>query len=262
MKTKKHTHTTLDGRELVYAEPSAEVGAFLDRVFALLNDPRATDDEMIELIYGAENPLTDKAMFPGRGAVTREVFANPIYQVLVDWLVRKQKAMGKVDVDAALEAATLSVPEAAAELGMTPSAVRQAIRASKLPAVKRGRGYFLAPHDVATFAKHRQPRGPTAAPMLEARVGSVEGKSFRIKALGSEEVARDGRKVDVVVATFKRVAVVFSGELTNKLFVLEPSEKADEFRFGPFYVRGRFRVVERVNDPKAASQRWKAFEAA
>lgn len=260
MKTKKQTHTTLDGHELVYDEPSAEVGAFLDRVVAYANDPRTTDDEMIELIYGPENPLLDHTIFKGRGAVTRAVLDNPIYHVMVDWLTRKQKALGKVDVDAAIAEATMTVPEVAAELGMSTSAVRQAIRAHKLAAVKVRGTYMLAPHHVATFAKFRRPRGPTAGPMLEARVGSVEGKSFRLKTLGNREVGRKGHKVDVEVDTFRRAALVFSGKTTNRMFVLEPAEKPDEFRFGPFFVRGRYRVVEKINDAKAASQAWKAFE--
>lgn len=264
-KKKQIKHTTLDGHELVYDEPGGDLAAFLDRVVAYANDPQTSDDKLIELIYGVENPILDKTIFPGRGAVTREAFNNPVYHVMLDWLCRKQQALGKLDVDAAIAAATMTVAEAAAELGMTTSAVRQAIRARKLAAVKVGRGYMLAPHDVATYAKHSQRRGPAGGPMLEARIGNVEGKSCRLKAVGSERVSREGSKSDVVVQVFRRAAVAISekranGEKTNRMFVLEPGEAVNEYRRGPFWIRGRFKIVEKINNAKAAAEAFRDFE--
>lgn len=252
------THETLEGDVVRYEEPAPEVARFLDRVVALANDPRVTEDELVELIYSTENPILDHTLFEGRGAVTREVFEDPLYRVLTDWLGRKRVQLGRLDMGTVRAAATLSVAEAAAEIGVTPSAVRQAIQARRLAAVKVGRAWRLDPRDVAAFEP--APRGPEASPALELRIGNVEGKSFRIKIPGFEETARKGRVVDGTVRSFRRGAIAFSGQRTNRMFVIEPSEASNEFRWGPFYVRGRYQVVRKINDAKEASQAFKAFE--
>jgi excisionase family DNA binding protein len=153
--------------------------------------------------------------------------------------------------------ATMTVAEAAAELGITPGAVRQAIQAQRIAAVKVGAAWRLDSHDVAAFKP--APRGPEAAPVLEMRIGNVEGKSFRAKVPGFEETGRKGRIVTGVVRSFRGGAIAFSGEKTNRMFVLEPAEAMNEFRWGPFFVRGRYKVARKVNDPKEAAEAFRAF---
>jgi len=51
------------------------------------------------------------------------------------------------------------------------------------------------------------------------------------------------------------------GKKTTRMFVLVPSDTEDEYDFYGFYLQGKFRVVEKVNNPKLAFERFKAFVA-
>ncbi|MEQ9322447.1 MAG: hypothetical protein RIF41_24995, partial [Polyangiaceae bacterium] len=137
------------------------------------------------------------------------------------------------------------------------SAVRQAIRDRRLPAIKKGRAWMLAPADVANF--ETAPRGPQGAPRLEVRFGSIKGKSFRVKIPGLEVTSKKDGIIEGTVETFREGAVAFSGERNNRMFVIEPSEALNEFTWGPFYIRGRYRVVEKINRAGEASDRFLRF---
>ncbi|MBA2703133.1 MAG: helix-turn-helix domain-containing protein [Blastocatellia bacterium] len=54
---------------------------------------------------------------------------------------------------------TLTTPEAAARLKITPRRVRALIGAGQLPADKKGRDYFIDPKDLA-LVKNRKPGRP------------------------------------------------------------------------------------------------------
>src|SRR5690606_15916627 len=82
-------HLTVSGHTIEY-EANAPTARFLARVQALLDDPRSTEDEMIALVYGPDNPILDKTIFPGRGAVTPAVLAPPVSRVLTAHLARKR----------------------------------------------------------------------------------------------------------------------------------------------------------------------------
>lgn len=222
---------------------------------------------MIELIYGRENPILDQTIFEDRGAVTKKVFADPAYHVLLDLLDTKRVQTGALDLAKAAARFTMTVSEAAERLGLSTSAVRQAIAAKKIPAMKRGPVYFLDPHGVDTYGRFSLRRGPAPTPALRVRWGSTKGKSFRVKAAGLEEVDKrregDLRLTESILPrwTSGQIAVAFSGEKTNRLFILEPGTESDYFEWGPFGIEGKYRIVEKVNDPAKASQRFKAFRA-
>jgi excisionase family DNA binding protein len=292
-------YTTIAGETIEYARPAGELASFLSRVSLAAHDPTVTEAGLTELIYGKENPLLDQSIFPGRGAVTKATLANPVYHVMLDLLDAKRVQAGTLSKSATEAAFTMTVSEAAETLGISPGAVRQALEAKRLAGVKRGPSYFLDPRSVATYrdrvvrrgpeAKHEPPSVPiepgsgagktsdvlagmiadaagaiasTAA--LVARVGNVEGKSFRIKAPGFIETERHGKhviegKVDELAST---AAVTFSGESGMRMFFLEPAETENEFTFGPFFVRGRYRVSKKINNPAQAAAEWKRFEPA
>lgn len=102
--------------------------------------------------------------------------------------------------------------------------------------------------------------------MITARVGNVPGKSFRLKVVGGSThglahvVTEDPRDniLDIEIATFTRAALAFGGKTSLRTFVLEPGEH-DEFVFGPFFIRGTYRVVEKINNPAEASRRFREF---
>jgi hypothetical protein len=96
-------------------------------------------------VYGRENPLLEGGLFPGKGTVTREVLENPLYRVLADHLVRKRLALDGVDPKKLAGKFTLTVSDAAARKGVTPSAIRQAIHAGRLVSWVKNREYFLEP---------------------------------------------------------------------------------------------------------------------
>lgn len=105
---------------------------------------------------------------------------------------------------------------------------------------------------------------------LLVRCGGVPGYTLRLKAAHSHSIGRPARGVvDVAVPRFERVGIVMVGTLseTKKLrrfFELEPGSPdapPSEYAFGPFFIRGVFRIIRKVNHPIDASDAWKAFEA-
>ncbi len=156
--SKKETYTTLFGEELRFPEPPPEVSAFLVRLRKFVNDPQVSELDMLNLLYGKENPLLDQTIFETRGAVTVVVFKNPVYHVMLDLLGQKAIQAGTLDPKKAEAAFSMTVPEASAQLGIHQSAVRQAIHAHKLAAIKKGGQYLLEPDSVGAYRVSR--RGP------------------------------------------------------------------------------------------------------
>src|SRR5688572_2068748 len=83
-------HELISGGVIEY-ESTPELEAFLPRVLKLLKDPTKTEDDMIEIVYGQDNPILDKTMFPGRGAVTKAIHGSPVYRMFTDLLERKRR---------------------------------------------------------------------------------------------------------------------------------------------------------------------------
>lgn len=260
-------YTTIAGEVLEYPRPEPELARFLARLRTAVEDPGVSESAIVELIYGSENPLLDHTIFKGRGAVTREVFANPLYHVMTDLLDAKRVQVGTLNPERAAARYTMTVTDAAAELGISTSAVRQAIERGQLSSWKANpRMHLLDPETVRAYRDHVVRRGPRAAPALSVRMGNKPGASFRVKAPELEVVSEQkleggGKMIDAVVPKFARVAIVFSGKSSNRMFVLEPSDEGDAFEFNGFEVRGKYRVAEKINDPEEASKRFRAFRA-
>lgn len=256
--------TTL-GEVIRYPRPSPEVAAFLARAKEAAEDPAVSEGELISLVYGTENPILEQGRFPGRGAVTAKVLRDPVYHVLQDLLQHKRIALGHTTADALIGTFTVPVSAAAEELGINSSAVRQAIAANKLSARKGANGqYLLDPRSIASYRLRVQKRGPEKGPALRIRMGNRPGQSFRVKAPGLHVTERrkegDARIVDAEVPSFESAAIGFSGRELNRCFILAPAARIFRYELGPFYVEGRFKIAEKVNDAKRASERFKAFE--
>lgn len=265
-KKKSERYRTMAGEVLEYPRPGPELEAFLERVRAAAKDPRVSEAELVELIYGRENPILDHTVFEDRGAVTLEVFENPVYHLMLDQLDAKRMQAGSLNRDRAEARYTMTVSEAAEALEVSPSAVRQAIASKRLAAWKPGNEYLLDPHSVATYRDHVKRRGPRPAPALRIRMGNKPGASFRVKAPGLErgeetKLEGGGKLIEARVERFTRAAIAFSGKSVNRMFVLEPAAEANSFEFEGFEVSGRYRVVEKVNDPEEASKRFRSFRA-
>lgn len=265
-------YTTIAGEVLEYETLSPEVARFLARVFDAANDPRVTEAAMIDLVYGRENPILRQDILPNHGVVTKEVFADPVYHVMTDLLGRKRVQMGTLDPERALDEYTVTISEAAKRLGVHVSAVRQAVHAHRIDAVKRGGVWLIKPSSVESYKVARRGPGASAAaslkdawPSLVASVGNVPGRSFRFRIHGGQlrETSREGKRIEGEVDAFDRVAIIAVDKAkdTIRYFELEPDEEDNDLGFGPFWVRGRFRVVRKENNPKRATEAWRAFKA-
>ena len=143
----KRTHRTVNGHQIEY-EATPKVAAFLRRIEAAIDDPAISEQSLIGLAYSTENPMMDHSMFPGRGAVTKETLADPAYRVMADLLFRKRVTERGIDLAKVEARYTMTPAEAAAELGVHESAIRQAISSLRLASWKRDGKHFLDPHAV------------------------------------------------------------------------------------------------------------------
>ena len=153
------THKTVSGHDIEYEE-TRELAAFLARLGAVVADPKASVSEAIGLAYSRENPILDQAVFPERGAVTKEVLASPAYAVVSDLIFRKEASAGAYDLEEMAARHTLTVPEVAERLG-----VRE----------RRPTGHRSAPASLVGpggAALHR-PRGAQVLPGRRARPEAV-----------------------------------------------------------------------------------------
>lgn len=265
-------HETMSGGVLELGDPAPAVVGFLARVQEAVADPAVTIGVFTALAYGVENPIMDVSTVPGRAVVTADVFALPCYGVIADLLVRKQ-----IQQDATRF--TMTVQAAAARLGITDGAVRQLI--SRLVLCSRRptptSAHLLSPEDVEAYAAIRQLRDPERAPRsttlpeapaaavppaaaLEARIGSHPGASFRIKGAQVAGKKTGTWREGTIPAGWTRIAVLAAkGAKGARGWVLEPGDESNAIDFEGFYLRGLFRVVETINNERAARERFQTF---
>ena len=134
-------YKTINNRIITYPTPTPEEGAFLSRVQAAVTDDTVTSAQMLSLVYGPDNPLLDRSgPLP---LVTRATLDNPLHNVFVDMLTLKDIRLGRLDIEKLHSAYTVDVPSAAAQLGVTPQAIRAGIDAGKCDALfARGQWWF------------------------------------------------------------------------------------------------------------------------
>ncbi len=72
----------------------------------------------------------------------------------------------------------------------------------------------------------------------------------------------DANTVGGRVPEWRRIAVLSGGKEKYRLFILEPGDEENEIVFGEFSVRGRFKIAEKINNAREASEMFKAFRAA
>ncbi len=154
-----HVHETVSGQRIEYPEPEPDVAAYLERVRATVADVGAGVEEVRMLVYGEQNPILDTETF-GRPMVTHRVLEEPLWYVLADLLFRKELAMRGQDPAYLAAQHTLSVADAAQQLGLTEDAVRDAIAKRRLAAWMKGAEPFVNPRSLTIFeANERARRG-------------------------------------------------------------------------------------------------------
>ncbi len=262
-----NTHVTVGGRTLAYPDPAPAVAAFLARVRAAALDDSVTPDQMILLVYGLDNPLLDKTVLPGRAMVTASAWGDPVYHVLIDLMAVKDVRLGRLDLVRAYAKYTVGVPDAAARLGITQQGVRAAIESYRLAAIYRKGQWWTCEPALAAFEAGRAARpksaGASTAGGLTVRGGSADGLSLQVKAEGAE-VAIDAKDGDAftarVPAGWTRVVLKLTAKGPKpgvRVFVLEPAAEAARVEHGTLSVEGGFRVSEKVNNTRRASEVWK-----
>lgn len=258
-------YSTLSGHEITHETPTPAIAAFLERLRAMLDDDAIDEQAMIGCAYGPENPLLDHTLFAGRGAVTRETLADPLYHVMADLLARKHARARGVDVEKIAAEHTVTVADAAERLGVHESAIRQAIAARRLPSWVKDGKHYLRPDAIDAFkVGNRGPKPAGNGEPLQVRIGNTAGYSFRIKALGglSKEERPDAHILEAELLRWSRVGIIAGGEGKHRFFVLEPAEDENELAVGTFHVRGKFAIVEKINNPRKAREAWDTFEPA
>lgn len=292
MTTKQYR--TVNGQVIEYS-PTAKVAAFLARIEQMVADPKTKEQQIVGLAYSSENPFLDHTMFPGRGAVTKDVLANPAYHVMTDLLFRKRVAESGFAVEKLASKYTVGIPEAARELGINENAVRKAIASGRLPAWTKEDGrQYLDPRTFKTIevgtrgpkkgtfkvrTETVEPAGeevvrlrderleqavadvdgePEAEP-LDVIMGQEKGAGLKIN-VEAEDVQRiAGNRLHGRVKRWKRVAVMTKGEGGKRqVYVIVPGRKENAITIGPFAVRGRFDVDEKVTAPTRVDDAWKA----
>lgn len=263
---------------------------FLSRVRAAAQDPAIDETEIDSLVWGVENPVLTIHPETGSPVVDREAFARPAFQVMLDLVDQKRVLLGSLDPAAAAARYTMRVREAADKLGIHTATVRHAIKSKRLAAWKKGATYYLDPASVDSYkvstrgarAETQFSQGPRVAVQFSSgertdrppgaiwyREGTVGDFFLRIKgALLSDTRGTkptDPIKAGMVPPPWKRLAVQTGkkGENKYRFFILEPEiqqgGRDKVLSFAGFHVRGDFRVVEKVNNPREALEKWKAF---
>lgn len=156
MATKTNVYECASGHVVKYEEPAPKVRAYLNRILKAAEDEAVSYDDLIVMIFGKDNPLLDQTIFSGVGAVTPEIFADPVYAVMRDQLERKAIQLGLVDPERDFANYTISVADAAKKLGIYESAVVTAIRQHRLAARKIGGKWRLHPQAVSSYQVQRK----------------------------------------------------------------------------------------------------------
>jgi excisionase family DNA binding protein len=198
---------------------------------------------------------------PGRGTVTKAVFADQRYHLMLDLLGRKRVALGTLDMDKVRERYSMTVKEAAAAAGVHENAIRQAIAAKRLSSVKDKGEHRLDPAQVEAYKPSK--RGP-AAP-LEVVFGSAPGKRLSISHDGAlRDPAKSENVTTARIEAWSTASIVASTSSTGtegtgkaRFWRIEPGSELNEVGLDPFVVRGRFAIVEQSNNVSDALQRFK-----
>ena len=166
-------HQLLSGETLEYEKPQGELAMFIDDPRTAVDDSTITEGAFIERLYSPKNPLLDKDMMPGRGTVTKAVFADVRYHLMGDLLGRKRVALGTLDMEKVRARYSMTVKDAAAAAGVDENAIHQAIAARRLSSMRENGERRVDPAQIATY---RLAYGEPAAP-VDATAPPAPGKT-------------------------------------------------------------------------------------
>lgn len=267
--TMKTQYTLISGETVEFTTPTGELGVFLKRVLAAVENPGMAERELSDLVHGPDNPMLALGVVPGRTVATADVYRDPVFHVMLDCIARKRLPPGTGALSARAPY-TMTVPDAAKQLGISESAVRQAIYANRLSALKDGGTYYLDSQSVASYRVSR--RGPRRrepeqksppGSLLEARIGSAPDASFRVKHTGEEfesEKKYGAEWIGTIPAGWSRLGILGTSKERSRFWEIEPAEGESLLHFEGFYLRGGFRIVETVSSTPKARAAFRDFQ--
>jgi excisionase family DNA binding protein len=265
-------HVTLSGHEIRY-EAGPELAGFLERARSLAENPGATSKDLLALVYGQGNPLLDRSHLREHGVVTAAVLDQPAFQVLQDLILRKDLRERGIEVETVAARFTMTVAEAAERLGVHVSAVSKAIHAGRLGSWVKGREgpgrsrqFYLDPDGLGALGPvGRRGSPPKDLAPLMYRVGAEKGAVLRLRYARERgdtvDVGLSAVPIEGVVQRWRRVAVLRGRQGKLRMLVIQPGRDDREIARGSLYVRGRFDVIEKVDESGAARAAWVAFRA-
>lgn len=260
MQTKQHQ--LLSGETITVELRTADEAQFFARLQFEADNETTTEAALVDVMYGPDNPILTHGVLEGRGLVTREVFARPLYHAMLDLLDRKRLQVGGMDADAVEGRASLTVREAAERLGISDNAVRQALAARRLSGTKIGGQWRL---DASAVESYKPSRRGLSSP-VDVVLGNTQGLSFRVKHPGELDGRRKvGKRLIAgsVQPGWKRIGVIYGGSEHGEYVFreFEPGTSPDAFGVGPFSLEGRFTEVRSVRGELAAKDAFDAFSA-
>ena len=119
--------------------------AYVDKYVAFVTDPTTTTDEVAELLYSLENPMTVERTGldnVARGWANGDTVQNPVWQMMVDLYDRKRIAMGELDWGQVVSTYDITLDEAADLIGKTPESTAALLDKRARPMLKDGRPYY------------------------------------------------------------------------------------------------------------------------
>src|SRR5262249_26690641 len=156
------------------------------------------------------------------------------------------------DVEKIAAQYSMTVAEAAAELGIHESAVRQAIAAKRLASWIKNGQHFLDPRALRSLevgasrptARETTSTVVSVAP-LDILLGQTKGVSLKVRGPAHVETLEriSANVLHGRLEHWKRVVVKTTADGSLRAFVLEPGSDENELAHGPFRVSGRFAIV-------------------
>lgn len=265
---RERSYTTVTGLVLTFT-PTPEAAAFLARLEALAADPQTTSRDLIALGYSRENPTLETppaGVLADLGHITARVLASPEYRVLADLIARRELAESGQTPEALALGYTITVTEAATQLGVSRPAVLKAIDEGRLSAWRKADGlYYVHPASLAAFPRAR--RGPAPSDdrsrPLRVRVGRDPKSAMKFKRAGDlTDLKRTGNVHEgTLPGGWRRVGVLATtGREAVRFYVLVPGAESQRIERGAFFIDGAFRIEREVEGAEAL-EAFDGFEA-
>jgi len=255
-------YTTIKG-ETIEFKPSQAEKAYIEKLEGAASDSAVTEDQMIDFIWSVDNPVLKNGPNNKKGYADKETYQNLAFRVMLDLEDRKRIKLGSLDLNLSRGKYTLTVPEAALELGIHETSVRKAILNKRLDGWqdKPGSPYFLNPDSVASYKISN--RGARAAKqILKARFGNHGGYSFRIKP----DLVDTKRVIEQVIEgrlkPFSGCSVLVCGDKKCTYYELAPGNEENRIDIKEFFVTGRFSVKRKINNTRQAREAFKSYNPA